>query len=93
MGEEVLQSSTVGDLKLFMYEESWFKKVIFIVQPKVNNLKNQLMSKALTKQVQNKISRYFLKLEGEITKPKARCIREMTTRTRFNRWIEKLQSI
>jgi len=37
------------------------------------------MSKVLTKQVQNKISRYFLKLEGELTKPEARCIREMTT--------------
>ena len=41
--------------------------------------KNQLMSKVLTKQVQNKISRYFLKLEGQLTKPEARCIREMTT--------------
>lgn len=37
------------------------------------------MSKVLTKQVQNKISRYFLKLEGQLTKPEARCIREMTT--------------
>jgi len=37
------------------------------------------MSKVLTKQVQDKISRYFLKLEGQLTKPEARCIREMTT--------------
>jgi len=42
-------------------------------------LKNQLMSKLFTKQVQNKISRYFLKLEDLLTKPEARCIREMTT--------------
>jgi hypothetical protein len=62
-----------------MYEESWIKKVIFIVQTKANNLKNQLMSKVLTKQVQNKISLYFLKLEGELTKPEVRCVREMTT--------------
>ena len=37
------------------------------------------MSKVLTKQVQNKISRYFLKLEDQLTKPEARCVREMTT--------------
>jgi len=37
------------------------------------------MTKVLPKQVQNKISRYFLKLEGELTKPESRCIREMTT--------------
>ena len=49
------------------------------MQTKANNLKNQHMSKVLTKQVQNKISRYFLKLEGQLTKPEARCIREMTT--------------
>lgn len=37
------------------------------------------MSKVLTKQVQNKISRYFLKLENHLTKPELRCVREMTT--------------
>lgn len=37
------------------------------------------MSKVLTKQVQNKISRYFLKLENHLTKPESRCVREMTT--------------
>lgn len=37
------------------------------------------MSKVLTKQVQNKISRYFLKLSTHLTKPEARCVREMTT--------------
>lgn len=61
--EEVLQSSHIGGLKMFIYEESWVKKVIFIVQTKANNLKNQLMSKVLTKQVQNQISRYFLSLK------------------------------
>ena len=37
------------------------------------------MSNVLTKQVQNKISRYFLKLEKHLTKPESRCVREMTT--------------
>lgn len=37
------------------------------------------MSKVLTKQVQNKISRYFLNLSSHLTKPEARCVREMTT--------------
>lgn len=37
------------------------------------------MTKVLTKQVQNKLSRYFLKLEDQLTKPEARCVREMTT--------------
>lgn len=37
------------------------------------------MSKVLTKQVQNKISRYFLKLEEHLSKPEARCVREMVT--------------
>lgn len=36
------------------------------------------MSKVLTKQVQNKISRYFLQLENYITKPESRCVREMS---------------
>ena len=37
------------------------------------------MSKVLTKQVQNKISRYFLQLENHLYKPELRCVREMTT--------------
>ncbi len=37
------------------------------------------MSKILTKQVQNKISEYFLKLSNHTTKPECRCIREMVT--------------
>lgn len=37
------------------------------------------MTNVLTKQVQNKISRYFLKLSDHLTKPEARCVREMTT--------------
>ena len=36
------------------------------------------MSKVLTKQVQNKISRYFLHLEKHLTKPESRCVRDMT---------------
>lgn len=36
------------------------------------------MSKVLTKQVQNKISRYFLHLDNYISKPESRCVREMT---------------
>lgn len=37
------------------------------------------MSKVLTKQVQNKVSEYFLKFSNNMTKPESRCIREMTT--------------
>lgn len=37
------------------------------------------MSKVLTKQVQNKISRYFLQLEIHLSRPESRCVREMTT--------------
>ncbi len=37
------------------------------------------MTNVLTKQVQNKISHYFLQLGNHITKPELRCIREMTT--------------
>lgn len=37
------------------------------------------MSKVLTKQIQNKISRYFLQLNNHISKPESRCVREMTT--------------
>jgi hypothetical protein len=36
------------------------------------------MSKVLTKQVQNKVSRYFLHLENHLSKPESRCVREMT---------------
>ncbi len=39
-----------------------------------------LISKVLAKRVQSKISRHFLKLEGQLTKPKASCVCEMTTR-------------
>jgi hypothetical protein len=55
------------------------KRLFLLCKQKQIISKNQLMSKVLTKQVQNKISRYFLKLEGQLTKPEARCIREMTT--------------
>jgi len=36
------------------------------------------MSKVLTKQVQNKVSRYFLHLENHLSKPESRCVREMS---------------
>ena len=41
--------------------------------------KKQPMSPVLTKQVQNKISCYFLKLEKHLTKPESRCVMEMAT--------------
>lgn len=50
----------------------WYRQIKII-------LKNQLMSNVLTKQVQNKISRYFIKLENHLSKPESRCVREMTT--------------
>ncbi len=37
------------------------------------------MSNVLTKQVQNRVSRYFLHLENYLSKPESRCVREMTT--------------
>ena len=37
------------------------------------------MPNVLTKQVLNKISRYFLKVSSHLTKPEARCVREMVT--------------
>lgn len=55
------------------------KRLFLLCKQKQIISKNQLMTKVLTKQVLNKISRYFLKLEGPLTKPEARCIREMTT--------------
>lgn len=56
-----------------------FKMLFLLWKKTVITLKTQLMSKVLTKQVQNKVSRYFLKLEKYLTKPESRCIREMTT--------------
>ena len=37
------------------------------------------MSKVLTKQLQNKVSGYFIKLSKHMSKPESRCVREMTT--------------
>ena len=37
------------------------------------------MSKILKKQVQNKISNYFIKLSNHLSKPESRCVREMVT--------------
>jgi hypothetical protein len=54
-------------------------KMLFLLCKQATTLKNQLMSKVLTKQVQNKISRYFLKLENHLSKPESRCVREMAT--------------
>ena len=39
----------------------------------------RLMSKILKKQVQNKISNYFIKLSNHLSKPESRCVREMVT--------------
>jgi hypothetical protein len=53
--------------------------MLFLLCKQTTTLKIQLMSNVLTKQVQNKVSRYFLKLENHLTKPESRCVREMTT--------------
>ena|GEM_PF-457572 len=53
--------------------------MLFLLCKQTTTLKDQLMSNVLTKQVQNKVSRYFLKLENHLTKPESRCVREMTT--------------
>ncbi|QZE13708.1 hypothetical protein K4L44_14225 [Halosquirtibacter laminarini] len=37
------------------------------------------MNKILTKQIQNKLSLYFCKLNSHLTKPELRCTREITT--------------
>jgi ribosomal protein S4E len=55
------------------------KRLFLMRKQSKTTLKTQLMSKVITKQLQNKISRYFLKLEEHLTRPEARCVREMTT--------------
>lgn len=55
------------------------KMLFLLCKQKTITSKNQPMSKVLTKQVQNKISRYFLQLENHLYKPELRCVREMTT--------------
>lgn len=71
----LFQGNTV-DLKL---RKAGSKALFLWCKQTKQFLKNQLMSKVLTKQVQNKISRYFSKLSNHLSKPEARCVREMTT--------------
>jgi hypothetical protein len=66
------------DLEVFPLRKAGFK-MLFLLCKQTITLKIQLMSNVLTKQVQNKVSRYFLKLENHLTKPESRCVREMTT--------------
>ena len=66
------------DLDVFPVRKAGFKMLYLWCKQNIKTLKNQLMSNVLTKQVQNKISRYFLKLENHLTKPESRCVREMT---------------
>jgi len=72
-------STITKDLEVFPMRKAGLKSLFLLCKQKQITSKIQLMSKVLTKQVQNKISRYFLKLEGQLTKPEARCVREMTT--------------
>src|SRR5680860_827729 len=72
-------SNRTMDLDVFPVRKAGFKMLYLLCKQNIKTLKNQLMSNVLTKQVQNKISRYFLKLEKHLTKPESRCVREMTT--------------
>jgi len=63
----------------FFMRKADLKRLNLWYEHKKTILKNQLMSNVLTKQVQNKISRYFIKLENHLSKPESRCVREMTT--------------
>jgi len=67
------------DLIDLLLRKVGFKRLFLKCKQKNIILKNQQMSNLLTKQVQNKISRYFLKLENHLTKPELRCVREMAT--------------
>ena len=64
---------------IFPVRKAGLKMLFLLCKQKTKTSKNQLMSKVLTKQVQNKISRYFLKLENHLTKPETRCVREMAS--------------
>src|SRR5680860_737658 len=72
-------STTSKDFMVFPVRKAGFKMLYLLCNQIIKTLKNQLMSNVLTKQVQNKISRYFLKLENHLAKPESRCVREMTT--------------
>ena len=50
------------------------KRLFLLCKQKQIISKNQLMSKVLTKQVQNKISCYFLKLEGQLNEFELRLV-------------------
>jgi len=67
------------DLDVFPARKAGFKMLFLLCKQSITTLKNQLMSNVLTKQVQNKISRYFLQKWRHLTKPESRCVREMTT--------------
>ncbi len=66
------------DFTVFPVRKAGLKSIYLLFAQFMYNLKNQLMSKVLTKQVQSKIGRYFLQLENYLTKPESRCVREMT---------------
>jgi len=63
------------DLELSPVRKAGFKMLYLLCNKITKTLKNQLMSNVLTKQVQNKISRYFLHLESHLSKPESRCVR------------------
>ncbi len=67
------------NLSIFPVRKAGLKMLFLLCKQITTTSKNQLMSKVLTKQVQNKVSRYFLQLEDHLTKPESRCVREMTT--------------
>lgn len=73
----IYMSITIGDFIVFPVRKAGLKSIYLLYNQFMYNLKNQLMSKVLTKQVQNKISRYFLQLEKHLTKPESRCVRDM----------------
>ncbi len=79
MGKIYYISTVAKGLLVFPVRKAGFKMLFLLCKQKIRASKNQPMSKVLTKQVQNKISRYFLKLENHLTKPESRCVREMTT--------------
>jgi len=62
-------SATAKDLMVFPVRKAGFKMLLLLCNQKTRTSKNQLMSKVSTKQVQNKIGRYFLKLENHLTNP------------------------
>jgi hypothetical protein len=72
-------SIIIDDFIVFPVRKAGLKMLFLLCKQNRTTLKNQLMSKILTKQLQNKVSRYFLQLGNHLTKPESRCVREMTT--------------